>query len=230
VIKTKATERAVALLLGLTVLGAWATPAWAQTSSTTTKTVALWHMNELSGSTMFDSGVSPANNGTISNVTLGVAGINGTTGYGFLKGSVTVPNNSSLNPGTLNLTVAVSANPSTLPLTGDFDVIRKGDSPAQQYKMEILPSGALFCGFRGSIKSATVTSTKLLAPNTGYHTLQCIKTTYQIKAIVDGSATALNAKVGSISNSAPVVIGAHGGGTFNDYYKGSLDEASISTG
>jgi acetyl/propionyl-CoA carboxylase alpha subunit len=186
-------------------------------------------MDELSGTTMVDSGTSPANNGTLTNVTVGVPGLNGTTGYGFTRGYVSVPSQSSLNPGSANLTVTVSANPSSLPTSGDFDVIRKGDSPAQQYKMEILQSGALTCGFRGSIKSATVTSTATIAPNTGYHTLKCIKTTYQIKASLDGVVTALNAKVGSISSSQPVVIGAHGNGTY-DFYKGSLDEASITVG
>jgi Concanavalin A-like lectin/glucanases superfamily len=214
------------VLVGLSLLGGVVAPASASTSS---KTVALWHMNEKSGITMLDFGTAPANNGTITNLTLGVPGVT-STGYGFSKGYVTVPNHSSLNPGSSNITVAISANPSALPLTGDYDVIRKGESPGQQYKMEIMPSGALLCGFRGSIQLAIVLSTKLILPNTGYHSLKCVKTTYQIKAIVDGVATSFNQKVGSISNSAPVVIGAHGGGTINDYYKGSLDEASITIG
>jgi hypothetical protein len=219
--------RAAGAFLGLAMFALMTAPAVALTSPTT-KTVALWHMNETSGTTMHDSGDQPADDGTITNVTLGVPGVSG-TGYGFTRGYVTVPNQNSLNPGTSNVTVTISANPSSLPTSGDFDVIRKGDSPGQQWKMEILQSGALACGFRGSIKSATVTSTKTIAANTGYHTLKCVKTTYQIKAIVDGSGTALNAKVGSISNSKAVTIGAHGSGTY-DFFKGSLDEASITLG
>jgi acetyl/propionyl-CoA carboxylase alpha subunit len=222
-------SRVAFAVLAMMIFAAATSPAMALTSSTATKTVALWHMDELSGTTMVDSGTSPANDGTLTNVTVGVPGINGTTGYGFTRGYVSVPSQSSLNPGSANLTVTISANPSSLPTSGDFDVIRKGDSPAQQYKMEILQSGALTCGFRGSIKSATVTSTATMAANTGYHTLKCIKTTYQIKASLDGVVTALNSKVGSISSSSPVVIGAHGNGTY-DFYKGSLDEASIATG
>jgi hypothetical protein len=225
----KRLQRASTVLVALAVLGAVTAPALATTRTSTPKVVAFWHMDEASGTTMFDSGISPANNGAITNVSLGVPGVSG-TGYGFTKGYVTVPDHSSLNPGSANITVAVSANPSALPLTGDYDVIRKGESPGQQYKMEIMPSGALLCGFRGSIQLATVLSIKLIAPNTGYHSLKCVKTTYQIKAIVDGVATSYNQKVGSISNSAPVVIGAHGGGTTNDFYKGSLDEASITIG
>ncbi|MEA2507472.1 MAG: hypothetical protein QOH48_2090 [Actinomycetota bacterium] len=220
--------RAAAAFFGLTIMAFVTAPAFAVTNSVTTKTPALWHMDETSGTTMFDSGDAPANDGTLTNVTLGVAGINGTTGYGFTRGYVTVPDQNSLNPGSANLVVQISASPSSLPASGDFDVIRKGDSPGQQYKMEILQSGALSCGFRGSIKSATVISTTLIGANTGYHTLKCVKTTYQIKAFVDGVGTALNAKIGSISNSQAVVIGAHGSGTY-DFYKGSLDEASIAT-
>lgn len=197
--------------------------------SFTPSTVGLWTMNETSGATMLDSGAPPANDGALSNVTVGVPGVDGTTGYGFTRGYVSVPDDSSLNPGTADVTVSISADPSTLPSSGDYDVIRKGDSPAQQFKMEILQSGALACGFRGTSGAKEVISTTTLLPNTGYHTLKCVKTSTQIQAVVDGSATVLNASIGAISNTAPLSIGAHGGGTF-DFYRGALDEATITIG
>ncbi|MEA2506230.1 MAG: hypothetical protein QOH48_848 [Actinomycetota bacterium] len=191
--------------------------------------VGLWTMNETSGGTMLDSGAAPANDGTLNNVTLGVPGVDGSTGYGFTRGYVSVPDDPSLNPGSANVKVSISADPSSLPTSGDFDVMRKGDSPAQQIKMELLQSGALLCSFRGTSGSKEVSSTVTLLPNTGYHTLQCVKTTTQIQAVVDGSVSVLNATIGCISNTAPVVIGAHGDGSY-DFYRGSLDEAVITIG
>jgi Concanavalin A-like lectin/glucanases superfamily len=178
---------------------------------------------------MFDSGAAPSNDGTLTNVTPGVPGVNGTTGYGFTRGYVRVPDDASLDPGTGNVTISMSANLSSLPATGDFDMIRKGDSPGQQMKVEILRSGALDCAFRGTSGAKEIASTVLLAPNTGYHSLQCIKTASQVKAVVDGTVTAVTANIGSISNSADVVIGAHGTGTY-DFYKGSLDDVSMTFG
>jgi hypothetical protein len=210
----------------LIALAVCATAAPAQASGTK---VALWQMNETSGSTMFDTGAAPQNNGTINNVILGVPGINGTFGYGFLSGYVSVPSDPSLNPRRERLRVTIHANVSSLPTSGDFDVIRKGDSPALQYKMEILQSGLLSCGFRGTHRSSFVTSVIPVLPSTGYHRLRCIKTRHYIKAVVDDSVTSLHRRIGSIHSSEPVVIGAHGGGDF-DFYIGSLDKAKIRIG
>jgi hypothetical protein len=52
-------------------------------------------------------------------------------------------------------------------------------------------------------------------------------TASDIELIVDGQAFATPATVGSIPNTAPVVIGSHPGA---DWYQGSLDEATISIG
>jgi Concanavalin A-like lectin/glucanases superfamily len=195
----------------------------------TPTTVALWHMDETSGP-VADSGAAPANNGslTATGVTRGAAGINGSSAYSFTKGYATVPTDASLNPGTANVNLSLWAAPTSLPTSGDFDMIRKGDSPAQMYKMEVLQSGALLCAFRGTAGSVTVTSATTIALNSGYHHLECVKTANQIKAIIDGNATAKAANIGSISNAAPVVIGAHMGG--GDYYKGLIDETSITLG
>jgi hypothetical protein len=187
-------------------------------------------MNETGGTTMRDSGAAPADNGTIQgDVVLGVRGIHGSKGYRFRRGYITVPSERSLNPRRARLVVTVHANPSSLPTSGDFDVIRKGDSPALQFKMEILQSGQLSCGFRGVRRSATVDSTQRIVPHTGYHKLRCIKKRRRIKAVVDGSVTTVYVRLGSIHNPQPVVIGAHGGGDF-DFYKGKLDRIAIAVG
>src|SRR6478609_1547131 len=194
-----------------------------QETSTGPQNVAFWHMNDTTGP-MLDSGLAPANNGTLS----GTIARNGTS-YTFTRGWVTVPTEASLNPGTANVTIAANVSPTSLPTTGDFDVLRKGDAPNQLYKVEILQSGALFCQFHGSGHTVGATSTTLIAPNTGFHTIQCVKTTSQVQAIVDGNITSKSGNVGAISNSAPVVIGAHTGGN-NDFFKGGIDEVSLTFG
>jgi concanavalin A-like lectin/glucanase superfamily protein len=190
--------------------------------------VAVWHMEETSGP-MQDAGTAPANNGTLrGSITRGVAGVSG-RGYSFTRGWVTVPTAGSLNPGSANVTIQASVKPTSLPTSGDFDIIRKGDSPSQLYKVEILQSGALFCQFRGSNGIAAVTSVKTIKPNSGFHTIKCIKTNTNLRAIVDGTSIGKTANIGSITNQAPVVIGAHTGGN-NDFYKGVMDEVSITIG
>ena len=89
--------------------------------------------------------------------------------------------------------------------------------------------GTLFCQFAGATKTAAATSTNTITPNTGYHTIRCIKTSSQIQAVLDGVTTTTSAQVGSITNHANVVLGAHTGGN-NDFYKGTMDEASITIG
>jgi hypothetical protein len=193
------------------------------------RVVALWNMNDASGP-MLDSGLAPTNNGTLSasGIIRGVAGVSGTA-YSFTKGWVTVPSEPSLNPGTAPITIRASLAPTSLPTSGDFDIIRKGDYPSQLYKMELLPSGALFCQFKGTGGQAAATSTNLIAPNNGFHTVVCTKTGSTVQAVVDGVVTSKSANVGSISNTAPVPIGAHTGGS-NDFYKGVMDEVSITIG
>ncbi|MDX6533966.1 MAG: hypothetical protein QOF68_1710 [Gaiellales bacterium] len=190
--------------------------------------VAVWHMEESSGA-MKDAGAAPANNGTLhGSVTRGAGGASG-RGYSFTRGWVRVPTDGSLNPGSANVTIQARVKPTSLPTSGDLDIIRKGDAPSQQYKVEILQSGALFCQFKGSNGSAAATSSKKIQPNTGFHIIKCIKTGSKVQAVVDGATVGKTATVGSITNQAPVVLGAHTSGT-NDFYKGVMDEVSITIG
>src|SRR5207342_1866902 len=65
---------------------------------------ALWHMNETSGSTMTDSS-GHGFNGQLDHIQKGVAGIDGSKGYGFngTSSRVIVPNDAGLNPGSRDL-------------------------------------------------------------------------------------------------------------------------------
>jgi hypothetical protein len=200
-------------LAGFVVAGVIALgPAGVASASTV---VGLWHMNETSGTTMVDSS-GHHNNGTLHGVTLGATGVSGKA-YTFNgKAYAEVPNSSSLNPGSANITISFYLKTTSLPKTGDYDLVRKGDYPAQDYKVELLPTGQIKCTFQGSASRHSASG------------VVCIKTATQIKTVVDGKTVATtNAAVGSISNTTTLDIGAHPG---SDWTKGELDEVSIAFG
>ena len=57
--------------------------------------------------------------------------------------------------------------------------------------------------------------------------MQCVKAPTAIQLLVDGKTFTQSANVGSISNAAPLIIGARPDA---DWYLGNLDEVSIATG
>jgi hypothetical protein len=198
-----------------------------QAASTQGQLVALWHMDELSGTVMHDSARS--HDGTLKSVQLGLPGYAGTA-YGFNGSSsyASVPTASDLNPGSQTLTVTIRVKTTNAPAKPDWDLIRKGlyTTPGGEYKMEYQPTGQASCGFKGSSGYAEMTAGP--AVNDGqWHTVQCVKTSSQIKVVVDGKAFTKSASLGSIANTDAVPIGARPG---SEFFKGSLDEASIQVG
>jgi hypothetical protein len=186
-------------------------------------------MDETSGTTMVDSAGS--HNGTNFNIQLGQPGFAGTA-YGFNGKSsyVSVPSTDDLNPYNANVTVSIDLSTTGTPPASpaDWDLIRKGNfsSSAGEYKMELQQTGQVSCGFEG-----TSGYTELVAGpavnNGQWHTAQCVKTASAIEVVVDGQTYSKSAKLGSISNTQALVIGAHPG---TDWYSGKLDEASLQFG
>lgn len=197
--------------------------------SSNARVVALWHMDETAGSVMRDSIGGHA--GTLFHVTLGVPGAVGTAfGFNGRDSYVSVPSAGALNPGTANITLTVRLKATAVPAAppADFDLIRKGTyAPyASEYKVELQHSGQASCGFEGSAGYSELIAGPRL--NDGrWHKIQCIKAPTAIQLVVDGKAFTQPANVGSITNTAPVVIGARPDG---DWYSGSLDEVSIQIG
>jgi hypothetical protein len=190
--------------------------------------VAVWHMEESGGTSMVDS--AGDNDGTVHSVTMGVTGKSG-KGYGFDGKSsyVSVPSNASLNPGTGDVTVTLSFKTTSLPSSADWDLARKGDfkTAGGEWKVELQPEGQVSCGFKGSANYRFLQAGPKTMANGKWHTVTCTKTTSAIKLTVDGQTYSKSGKVGSISNSEPVVIGAYPG---KEFFKGTLDEVSISKG
>ena len=190
--------------------------------------VALWHMDETSGSVMHDSIAN--HDGALHSVTLGQSGYLGTA-FGFNGSSSygSVPSSNDLNPGSSDITITIHLKTTSVPATPDWDLIRKGTSTTSggEFKMEYQPSGQASCGFKGSSSYSELITGPAL--NDGkWHTVQCVKTSSAIKLIVDGQTFSKSATVGAIANTDPVLIGAHSSGS--ELFNGSLDEASIQIG
>jgi hypothetical protein len=187
---------------------------------------ALWHMDELSGTSMFDA--IGAHTGTLHSVTLGLPGFMGTA-YGFAGSAyVSVPSASDLNPGSAALTVTIHLKTTSAPASPDWDLIRKGlyTTAGGEYKMEYQPSGQASCGFKGSSGYSELTAGPAVN-NAQWHTVQCVKTSTAIMVVVDGQTFTKTANIGSIANTDAVPIGARPG---SEYFQGALDEASIQIG
>jgi hypothetical protein len=189
--------------------------------------VALWKMNETSGTVMRDSIAS--HHGSLHSVQLGLPGFKGTA-YGFTGSSyVSVPSSSRLNPGNQNITIAIHLKTTRVPPSGgDWDLIRKGyyETQGGEFKVEYQPSGRASCGFKGSAGYSELIAGPALN-NDQWHTVRCVKTASTIQLYVDGQTFSKNAAIGSFANSEPVVIGSRPGA---EYFRGSLDHASIRIG
>jgi hypothetical protein len=189
--------------------------------------VALWHMDELSGSVMHDS--IAGHDGSLHSVALGQPGYLGTA-FGFNGSSSygSVPSSSDLNPGSSDITVTIHLKTTSAPAAPDWDLIRKGKytTSGGEFKMEYQPSGQASCGFKGSSGYSELMAGPALDDD-DWHTVQCVKTSSAIKVVVDGQTFSKSATIGSIANDEPVVIGARPG---SEFFNGSLDEASIQIG
>lgn len=200
-----------------------ATPAAAAT------TVALWHMDESSGQMVDSSG--SGNGGSLQNVTRVAPGFNGSPRAYSFNGSnsrVVIPNSSSLNPGSQDISITAHVKFASRPSAsvGDYDLVRK-QKPNAIYKMEILASGKAFCKFKGTGGNVAITAGPVLADDQ-WHTIVCRKTASQVTLTVDGSNFNKNGSAGSISSTIAVTLGAKPNS--GDWYKGLMDEVSIVVG
>jgi hypothetical protein len=223
------TSIVVTLAAGSVPITVLAGPAQAATVA------ALWHME--SPTAMTDSS-GHGNNGK----TTAITSVTGSSGKGYhFNGKtslVSVPDSASLDPGTANLTITAHIRFSVVPsvTTGDYDLIRKGLSGTVggDWKMEIFPPtsgpriGTAYCFFQDAKRlTASIRDTRNLADGK-WHTVTCAKTATQIRLVVDGVIHAKSVRLGSISNSQPVALGAKPGG--GDRYLGDMDEVSVRTG
>lgn len=201
---------------------------------------ALWHMNEKAGATTMVDSSGKGNNGRIVGVQTGVPGKSGTA-YRFNGRSsyVLVPSKPVLNPGSRRLVVQIWLRvPSTLP-AGKYNVMQKGlnNTAGGQYKMEIGGTAALLgrplCSFTDAAKRVGFVSAKKTIADNAWHRVDCVRSGNTVSVLIDGKVSnSHNFTLSTISNSAPVVLGARvtGKGFANQFYLGDMDEVSIRIG
>jgi hypothetical protein len=200
---------------------------------------AHWKLNEVSGTTAFDSSANN-NDGTSFHVT------RDGTGYTFngVDSRVIVPSSGSLNPGaagfSFGVTVVMDDPPS--PVGETFDVLRKGlvTNKGGDYKFEVknVKGKALA---RCVVKSIRADGTKVLASIQGTttladgqpHAVTCKKTSTGITLSVDAlpaRTKTFAGGLGSMSNTADLALGAKAETTAQtgfDWYKGVISDAWV---
>jgi fibronectin type III domain protein len=200
-------------------------------SAPASSVVGLWHLDETSGSTAYDSS-GFGHNGSISGpVTLGVPGEAGTA-YSFVpKSTVIVPNAPDLVPGTANITISYWLNTTILPCCNgiDYDMFTKGDSSSKggQIKLEVQENGQASCMFRGNLGSRQLIAGPSVVDGL-WHYVICQRLGNQIVETVDGQTYSVTKATGNITVTDEIRLGSHLGG--GDWYNGVLDEVTYSIG
>jgi hypothetical protein len=206
--------------------------------------VAHWHMDEGAGaSVMEDSApLGGGNDGTISDVTTGDAGLVSGRSYTFdgATSYVEVPDSDSLDPGDDPITLTATVRTLNGPMPDDsYDLVRKGYQTTRggDWKMEIKRAsnhsvGRLHCVFKGVMPDGRRRAVKRVAQvdivDGRTHTVECRRTATAVQAVVDGRVFTNNKLTGHISNNEPVIVGAKKDG--DDVLLGSLDEVIIDIG
>jgi PKD repeat protein len=212
----------LALLAGLTT----ALPATAHAAGT--QTFDTWHMDETTGTTMVDA--TGSHDGKSTNVELGGAGDPAFPGSSYhfdgKSAKVTIPDAADLNPGTNEVHIAFSMRTTSVPLTPDFDLVRKGVAGQQQFKVELQPSGRVSCSFTGSSGAILVEDGPDVHDGV-WHSVRCEKFSSSVMLTVDGTSYTRQKTVGAISNTADMIVASHGSGEF---FPGDLDELTYIVG
>jgi hypothetical protein len=194
--------------------------------------VAYWKMDESAGSATMVDATGNGHNGTLHHVTAGVPGAPHLGTAYFFGGSaaqsyVEVPDSPSLDPGTQPMSITFWMRTKHLPSSGDYDLVRKGAFPGQEYKVELEKTGQIACTFHGSNASGNATGGPALN-DLHWHQVTCAENSSAITLTIDGTVVATTTvSLGSISSNNALEIGAHP--TF-DFYNGRLDDISITIG
>jgi hypothetical protein len=143
-----------------------------------------------------------------------------------------VPYSPALVAGSANIDISFYLNTThTDPkLTADYDLVRMGDYPFQEYKIELEPNGQLNCTYHGSNGGGNHAQGGPNLADGTWHYIQCIKTATQVQLWIDGvDVKNTTFTIGSVSppSGSDVIIGAHPG---SDWYWGELDNVTMTFG
>jgi concanavalin A-like lectin/glucanase superfamily protein len=193
---------------------------------------ASWHMNETSGSVAKD-GTGNGYDGALKNIKRGVPGATG-TGFEFngTSSRILVKDAPGLRAGDKDLVVTSFVAFTKVPAE-DYDLIRKGlsSSSGGDWKMEIIRTSVgaqAYCYWKGSMASKSKTGGPDLADGR-YHKITCEKHATTVALVVDGKRYSSTKTIGRIDTTAQLSIGAKAG-SGGDWYKGRMDEVSVTIG
>lgn len=191
----------------------------------------IWHLDETSGTTAFDSSGN-GNDGTAYDVAMDG------NGYQFngVSSKVLVPTSDSLNPGTAAFSFSVTFQTSVSPGPGlDYDMLRKGltTTSGGEYKIEVIQANGkarALCIVKDAAKKALQIRGTTNLTDGQVHTITCTRSSTGLTVVVDNLAPRSKAGVtGAISNTAPLALGAKAeGGPDADWFNGELLEAGVS--
>ena len=193
---------------------------------------AIWHMDETSGSVAKDA-TGNGYDGAMQNIKRGVTGVS-RTGFEFngTSSRILVKDAPGLRAGDKDLVVTLYVSFTKKPI-GDYDLIRKGlsSSTGGDWKIEIMPTSVgaqAYCYWKGSIATKSKTAGPNLADGR-YHKITCEKHATTVALVVDGTRYSSTKTIGRIDNTAQLSIGAKAG-SGGDWYKGRMDEVSVTIG
>ena len=193
---------------------------------------AVWHMDETTGTVAKDA-TGNGHDGAMQNIRRGVPGVSGTAfEFNGTSSRVLVDDAPGLRAAGLDLVVTVHVSFTVIP-ADDYDLIRKGLSSSKggDWKIEIMPTSVgaqARCYWKGSVASKSKTAGPNLADG-HYHTISCEKRATTVALVVDGTRYSSTTQIGRIDNTAPLSIGAKAG-SGGDWFKGRMDEVSVSIG
>jgi hypothetical protein len=139
-----------------------------------------------------------------------------------------------LNPGKRDfaVTVVFRIPGDTSQVTDTPNMAQKGFyNDAAQWKMQLEPSSAaIMCRFKGSMGAKLLTSSVTGVDDDVWHTATCWRKAGVLGVTLDGTATTSTYKVGDISNSRPMHIGAKSLTSTSDQFSGDIDYVSLAVG
>ena len=219
-------RRAVPVLIALVLAAAFPAAAAATT-------VAHWNFDETGGNAVIDSS-GFGNNGTSTNVTPDLDGVNATTtnaldrAYGFdgATSRITVPASTSLVPGTKDITLSLYFQSTFHAGNGDFDwdMVKKGGYKIEIYKQKKKEQAR--CAFTGSAGKIDFQDGPTVTDGLWHHVV-CKKTSAGVTLTVDGITYPMRpGNVGTVKAGQELTIGWDA----TDFFHGTLDDLQIDIG
>jgi Concanavalin A-like lectin/glucanases superfamily len=233
-------NRYVPIVMVIAVLA----PGLQTPASASTTIVALYHMEEASGTVAHDA----SGNGNRASIHSLVYGQPGFVGHGFgFKGAPTlgylkIPASSSINPGARNFSYTVHFKiASTTSITHDYSLIRRGSAKfaGAFYKLELVrrqDTGAVHavCAFRDTLGNHFSVQGGSNWNTGTWTTLTCQRSgsTFSLTRDAKILASRTMGGIGNLSSTTPIFVGVEqiNATRYWEHFQGTMDEITFTKG